>query len=202
MSCLRNILDGLEAALELERELGVRSVPLDRSLLAAPAAPARRGTSAPSAAAAAPGVAARGVSPVPAPAPSAAPATAPYRAEASAGFVFLHHAPLSPEGAVMIEKAVAALGAPQSAAKVFFDGALPDAKVHIVLGRDALRKWFPGVSASPGQWISAAGAGSVLVTYSPAHILRFGESPSVRKMKLELWNALKSVPARVAASRT
>ena len=33
MTALDYILDGLEAALELERELGVRSVEIDRNLL-------------------------------------------------------------------------------------------------------------------------------------------------------------------------
>ena len=39
MDVVEYILDGLEAALELERELGVRSVEIDRGLLGATTAP-------------------------------------------------------------------------------------------------------------------------------------------------------------------
>lgn len=192
MSGIGVVLDGLEAALELERELGVRSFPFDRSLLSPlPAA-----------------VTPAAVAAAPLPQPPSTPAERPVRTlpqkpvvrtpagNAAARFVFLHDRPLSEAGAEIVRKAVAALGAPPEAAEVAFDGELPAAAAYVVLGRNALRKWFPEVRATRGQWVSAPSAREVLVTYSPDYILRFGDSPAVRTMKRELWNDIKSVPAR------
>ena len=178
------ILDGLEAALELERELGVRSVECDRSLLSSAAAPSR-----PSAA---PAVPPRSAMPA-APHPGGAPA-------AASGLVFLHHRPLPPKGAEMMEKIVRAMGLPSDAAPVLVEPPVPAAKVVVVLGARALEKFYPGVKGEPGDWVKRPGGGEALVTYSPEYILRFAEvTPAVDRIKRAMWQSLKAARQRLAA---
>lgn len=206
MNPLEEILDGLEAELLLERELGVRVVECDRRLLTPLAA-------APSAVAAKAEPAAERVQPVraPSPVPSSsgpAPISEPVsRRNGVTGigsgpavdFVFLHERQLAPAGTEMMAKIVTALGKTLESAPIVHEGELPAAKVHVVLGSAALKKWFPGMRAAPGQWISCERAKNVLVTYSPTYILRFGSgSAAVQKVKREMWTSLKSVPARVS----
>lgn len=191
MTALEHILEGLEAELALERELGVRLVECDRSLLAsgadapAPAAPPRQE-----------------VRPSPA---SLAPQPARPPVRTSGGgildFVFLHDRPLTSAGNDMMEKIAAALGRTLETAPVVCEGPAPQAKAYIVLGGLALKKWLPGVNASPGQWVSTQLSPNVLVTYSPAYILRFSTvTPAVQKIKKEMWASLKSVLQRVRGS--
>lgn len=184
------ILDGLEAALELERELGRRTLEIDRSLLIAPARE--------QVAQARPEVVKSPSSPPP------SPRTTPKTAAAeSAGerydFVFLHHEALTPPGIEMMGKIVTAMNKTADTAPVLFTGALPRAKVYVALGSTALKKWFPGAYAAPGQWISDDAARNILVTYSPLDILRFPVvTPAVKKIKQDMWNCLKAVMQRVA----
>jgi len=178
------ILDGLEAELALERELGVRLVECDRSLLAA--------------AHAGPVLAER--SSVLAEHSSAINAVSGRVCPAPLDFAFLHDRPLSAAGEEMMAKIVAALGKSRETAPVVFDGPMPRAKALVVLGGNALKKWFPGASAAPGQWISPPGAPAVLVTYSPAYVLRFQQgSPAQAEVKKAMWKAIKSVPGRLPA---
>lgn len=186
------ILDGLEAALELERELGRRTLEIDRSLLIAPARE--------QVAQARPEVVKSPSSPPPS--PRTTPKTAAAAAE-SAGerydFVFLHHEALTPPGIEMMGKIVTAMNKTADTAPVLFTGALPRAKVYVALGSTALKKWFPGAYAAPGQWISDDAARNILVTYSPLDILRFPVvTPAVKKIKQDMWNCLKAVMQRVA----
>ena len=179
MNALDFILEGLEAELALERELGVRLVELDRSLLAPP--PAR---------------------PVAAPAPTSVPVQRPAASAPSGDgfdFVFLHDRPLTASGLEMMGKIAAALGKTLKTAPVVFEGERPKAKAYIVLGGTALKKWFPEANAGLGKWFSAADAQNVLFTYSPAYILRFSTvSPALQKIKKEMWTAIKSVLQKVA----
>ena len=188
MTALEYILDGLEAELALERELGVRVIECDRSLLVPP-------SKAPEAA------------PVAAPTPplTAAPAAAPVErarpaspSSAIADIVFLHDKPLSPPCEEMMAKIIAALGKTHETAPVVTEGAVPRAKAYVVLGGLALKKWFPGVSAAPGQWVSTPLSSNVLVTYSPAYIQRFGTvTPAVQRIKKDMWSSIKSVLRRI-----
>ena len=101
----------------------------------------------------------------------------------------------------MMEKIAVALGRTLATAPVVVDGPVPRAKVYVVLGGLALRKWLPGVNAAPGQWVSTQLSPNVLVTYSPAYILRFSTvTPAVQKIKKEMWMSLKSVLQRVRGS--
>ena len=75
----------------------------------------------------------------------------------------------------------------------------PELVRSLVLGSTALKKWFPGAYAAPGQWISDDAARNILVTYSPLDILRFPVvTPAVKKIKQDMWNCLKAVMQRVA----
>ena len=179
------LLDGLEAALELERDLGARTLEVDRSLLVAPQPQAR-----PQATQVA--------------APQVPLAMAVGRegrerhegSERSYDFVFLHERALSPGGVEMMAKIVVAMGKTEETAPVVIVPPLPKAKIFVALGVGALRKFFPGLRGSPGQWLKAAG-GHVLVSNSPEEILRFGTvTPAVQRIKQEMWRNLKVVMQR------
>ena len=189
VSVLEYVLDGLEAALELERELGVRSVEIDRSLLGAATTPR-----------------------LPSQVSSPSGTTAGLKTEdlrretrtgletrdarpAAGDLVFLHDRPLSPAGVEMMAKILNALGKPD--APIVVAPPVPQAKVTVVLGGLALRKYFPGMRGEPGQWQKTPEGRDVLITYSPEYILRFGTvTPAVQKLKKDMWTSLKAVVQR------
>ena len=159
------ILEGLERALELERELGVRMVECDRGVLGADVR--REG---------AVGLETKDARP--------------------AELVFLHDRPLSPAGVEMMAKIQNALGKPD--APIVVAPPVPAAKVTVVLGGLALKKYFPGMKGEPGQWQKTPDGRDVLITYSPAYILRFGTvTPAVEKIKQDMWRSLKAVRQRL-----
>ena len=196
------VLDGLEAELELERELGVRVVEIDRALLSpSPAAAAVRAAVPPPASAA-------GRAGVPPPAADIRqPATAPEPPPAnhaplstSLDFVFLHDRPLSPGGIEMMAKIVTAMKKTAETAPIVFNGERPAAKAYVLLGSGALRKWLPGVKGAPGEWVKDQAGNSYLVTYSPEFILRMGPpTPAVKEIKMKMWTSLKGVMQRVVS---
>ncbi|MBR2983420.1 MAG: hypothetical protein IKC80_09375 [Kiritimatiellae bacterium] len=184
------VLTGIEAALELERELGVRTVECERSLLA-PLPPPRTET----------------------PASPSSPADARARAVATPeatvsraadrsvyDFVFLHDRKLSEKGAEMMSRIVDGLKRTPETAPIVVEAPLPAAKVYVVLGSFALKKFFPQLRGAPGQWLRSEAGADVLVSNSPEYILRFGvETPAVKKIKQDMWRSLKTVPQRLAA---
>ena len=201
MNALDYILDGLEAALELERELGVRVVECDRSLLT-PASrlpsnvsrlsgegletrDVRRETRA--------GLETR----------DARPAANNRTIEQSNGrtipdLAFLHDRPLSPAGIEMMAKIIEAMKRTAENSPIVVKPPMPRAKVLVVLGARALRKYFPEQKAEPGQWFRTPGGRDVLVTYSPEYILRFDTvTPAVQKLKQDMWRSLKAVVQRL-----
>ena len=201
MNALDYILDGLEAALELERELGVRVVECDRSLLT-PASrlpsnvsrlsgegletrDVRRETRA--------GLETR----------DARPAANNRTIEQSNGrtipdLAFLHDRPLSPAGIEMMAKIIEAMKRTAENSPIVVKPPMPRAKVLVVLGGRALRKYFPEQKAEPGQWFRTPGGRDVLVTYSPEYILRFDTvTPAVQKLKQDMWRSLKAVVQRL-----
>ena len=213
MTALDYILEGLEAELALERELGVRTVECDRELLtiASPARVAGGPGEARIPSTSSPSGASRPSSVTSAPSPSRAsspssPAGArpdnqtirPSLNQTVFDFVFLHDKPLSATGNEMMAKIIHAMGRTGETAPVIVAPPLPKAKAYVVLGALALRKWFPGVNAAPGQWVTTSQGEQVLVTYSPEYILRFGEvTPALMKIKSDMWTSLKGVLKRV-----
>ena len=166
MTALEYLLDGLEAELELERELGVKVVELDRALLASP--------------------------------PHSSTPPLPHSPTPSLSFAFLHDGPLSPSGIEMMAKIVTAMHETPESAPIVFTGEKPPAKMYVVLGSEAMKKWYPGMRGSPGQWLRGREGEDVLVTYSPEYILRFGTvTPALMKLKREMWTSLKGVMQRV-----
>lgn len=188
MTAFEYILDGLEAELALERELGVRAVECDRSLLVS-VIPAVAPTSA---------TLAKPESPRPTPLCRPSMVSGSQRGS-DYKFVFLHDRPLSPKGAEMVGKIVAAMGATDESAPVVVDGAMPRAKVYVVLGVPALVKWMPDKKGGPGDWLKTDGGLDVLVTHSPESLVRFSVvTPAVMKMKRDMWTNLKEVVRRTA----
>ncbi len=196
------VLDGLEAELELERELGVRAVEIDRALLS-PAPAAAAGEAAVPAPAAAAGEAAVPASAADIRQPTAKlePAPANYASSATfLDFVFLHDRPLSPGGIEMMAKIVTAMKKTPETAPIIFTGERPEAKAYVLLGSGALRKWLPGVRGAPGEWVKDSAGNSYLVTYSPEFILRMGPvTPAVKEIKMKMWTSLKGVMQRVVS---
>ena len=194
-AALDAILDGIEAALELERELGCHVFECDRSLLSAPEIrkPAR---SVPSSG--------RRAEETPPRKTVQPPATAPGAAGAGAfDFVFLHHRALNAAGAEMIEKIAEAMKKLHhgiAGGSVHIDPPLPPARVYVVLGSFALKKFFPALRGAPGQWLKTEDGADVLVSNSPEYILRFGvETEAVKKIKQDMWRSLKTVVQRLAS---
>lgn len=205
MAALDYILDGLEAELALERELGVRSVEIDRALLAPLAPPGGssgssepRSSSGSSEPRSVPPPAAAPQRTTPPPLRPTNPPTLQPSNLSPLDFVFLHDKPLSAKGNEMMAKIIVALGKTAETAPIVVAPPIPAAKVCIVLGGLALRKWFPGRNVSPGQWFTDEKGRDVLVTYTPEYILRFGTvTPALKKIKQDMWNSLKSVLKRI-----
>ena len=178
MTALEYLLDGLEAELELERELGVRVVELDRTLLASPPH-----SSTP-------------------PLPHSPTPPLPHSPTPSLSFAFLHDRPLSPNGIEMMAKIVTAMHETPESAPIVFNGERPPAKMYVVLGSEAMKKWYPGMRGAPGQWLRGRNGEDVLLTYSPEYLLRFGAAtPALMKLKREMWTSLKGVMQRIGYSK-
>ena len=193
MDAVDYILDGLAAELALERELGVRAMEFDRALLSPPpgrvAVPGDRQPTTGRVAVLSDRQPATGRVAVPS---DRQPAT-------GVDFVFLHDKPFSPGAADIIAKITAALGKTAETAPAVFAPPEPDAKVYVILGFAALRKWAPGAKAEPGQWVALPGSRRpALVTYSPEWFLRFGTTmPNLKAKKKEMWDALKALQRRI-----
>ena len=102
----------------------------------------------------------------------------------------------------MMAKIVTAMHKTPESAPIVFNGERPPAKIYVVLGSEAMKKWYPGMRGAPGQWLRGRDGEDVLVTYSPEHILRFGAvTPAVKKIKSDMWTSLKGVMQRIGYSK-
>jgi len=222
-SVLEYVLDGLEAALELERELGVRSVEFDRALLKI--GESQKGEAAHSGDAAKSGEAAssplvrkelRGpcfsrrtdpssISGEDAASPFLSPPPPPEPKQSNnsnnqtiSPLIFVHDRPLSEKGVEMMAKIITAMGRTAETAPIVVAPPMPKAKIVVVLGGLALKKYFPGMCGEPGQWQKLPEGTDVLITYSPEYILRFATvTPAVQKIKQDMWRSLKAVIQRL-----
>ena len=208
MSAVEYILEGLERALELERELGVRSVECDRAVLAGemrPAGDVGRNLGADKIGKSDKIDRVVSVDKVDRPAavnqtlkPSNPQTLNTSKTQTLLPLAFLHDRPLAPAGVEMMAKILNALGKPD--APIVVAPPVPEAKVTVVLGGLALKKYFPGMKGEPGQWQKTPEGRDVLITYSPAYILRFGTvTPAVQKIKQDMWLSLKAVKQRLAS---
>ena len=199
MTALEYLLDGLEAELELERELGVRVVELDRTLLATPqvASPVRAPSASSSNSNSRSSSSSNSNSHSNSHSNSPTPPL-PHSSTPSLSFAFLHDRPLSPNGIEMMAKIVTAMHETPESAPIVFTGEKPPAKMYVVLGSEAMKKWYPGMRGAPGQWLRGRNGEDVLLTYSPEYLLRFGAAtPALMKLKREMWTSLKGVMQRL-----
>ncbi len=210
MENLDEILGAFEKALELERELGTRTVECDRALLAPVKAAEAARPSPPSAAVpdpVAPVETAKPSQPAveePRQQPMASAPASPSAAEAGAGvrepdFLFVVDQMPQGEAAAMLRKMIAAMGCTGEDAKVALasDPRPPRSKVRIVLGKLAFKAFAPGQKAAVGLWTDVAGVPTV-VTYSPARIIAYfgNDAAGLDKAKRQIWADLKSALAR------
>ena len=200
MTALDYILDGLEAELALERELGVRAVEIDRALLTAESAVEPPKPQVP-----APAVVPRPVANEPAPVapvvptPQApAPAQPRQEAKGSLPVVFVHDRPLSPGGVEMMAKIVTALGLTVEQSPVIVAPPIPNAGIFVFLGMAALRRYMPTMRLAENAWGKSPKGKDVLLVKSPEEILRFATvTPAVKQIKAAMWNSLKTIRQRL-----
>ena len=184
VSVLEYVLDGLEKALELERELGRRTVEIDRSFLNADADSVPRPT------VTALEVAAQSV--------KEAEPVVQAKKPSEYDFVFLHDRPLSAGGIEMMAKIIQAMGKTADTAPIIIAPPIPKAKIYVVLGGLAMRRFMPGMNGEPGRWLKSPGGKDVLVTYSPEYILRFSSvTATMKQVKENMWRSLKAVKQRI-----
>lgn len=204
---LAYVLDGLADYLELERERGVKAVEIDRALLMAAPAPKAGAAAAPPSArppaeSAVPPRAAGGVGDA-APKGDGSP-----KAEAGAkgplDFVFLADRPLSPKAVEMMAKIIPAMGKTSETAPIVIVPptpdvrAMPNARFFVFLGRAALARCMSGTRGEENRWLKSPGGRDVLLVKSPEEIVRFTTvTPALKRMKQEMWLALKTVMQRV-----
>ena len=209
------VLDGLADYLALERELGVRAIEVDRALLGA--ADRTHGThttqrtgkpteKAEALSAATPKAeAAQAATPPPTeakPMPAAAksPPAAALPSRATAGpfdFIFIADKPLSPRAVEMMAKIIPAMGQTPETAPVVVSPPIPNARFFVFLGRAALAKYMPGLRGEENRWLKSPKGKDVLLVKSPEEIVRFTTvTPALKKMKQEMWLALKTVRQR------
>ena len=209
MSSVNEILTAFEEALELERELGTRTVEIDRALLRSSPAPmvapahgasdSREASSSSGSSDSSATSGSRVSSDSRASSGSSEPRLPEIVNDSSAtgaltDFAFLLEG--EPQGPVaeLLPKMSEAIGYGPDGVKVNN----PSARVLIVLGSDAMAKWLPGVKARPGQWVQR-GETPALITASPTKTYRFfGHDPAkIRALKLRLWADLKAALARL-----
>ncbi len=190
MRNLAEIVDAFEAELELENELGVRLFSCDRSLLAVATTAGRKGLRP------LPAAAGKGLPALPVAAGKGLPALPTASNSAAPDFVFLHHAPLTPDGVVMMSKIITALGK-RAEVPILFEEPRPKTPYAVVLGGAALKKWFPNINSEAGRWVKAQDGTWLYVTYSPTYLLRFGDSAQVLNMKRAMWKGLKALMRRI-----
>lgn len=181
------IIDAIVENLELERELGVFELEVDRSLLAEPAAQQ-----------AAPAAAPEPPSVVMPERPRKAGAPAPRKAN----IVFVHEKPLSAAAQEFMAKARGGLGVSEGLTPLVCAPPLPPARVYVFLGSAALRAFAPGLKAGMGELVTSPGGRRAIVTYSPEQMVRFAASPAVQKMKALTWKSFKAAAAEASKAES
>ena len=197
------VLDGLADYLELERELGVRTVEVDRREIvelsnnriieSSPKDGQGQGT----------GNGERGTG-------NRERGTGnggarDERAKGASGvkgafdFVFIADRPLSPKAVEMMAKIVVALGQSPETAPVAVAPPLPHARLYVFLGRRALLKYIPGARAEENKWFKTPKGMDALYVKTPEDIVRYETvTPALQKIKRDMWEALKTISARIA----
>ena len=188
-----DIYDQILENLELERELGTRTVEIDRALLLPPKPQAETPTPQPEPRASQ--LEARSQKPE----PTIPPPTVPAAPDTSEGcdIAFLTGRPLSPAGAEAMAKTFAAMKRIKPDLQVVLNENRKS-RVIVLLGSDALKKLLPTARPVRGQWIQLNGVPAVM-TFSPDYIFSHFQagSPHERQAKSEMWEDIKSAVARL-----
>ena len=205
------VLDGLEDYLELARELGVRTIEADREAVRE-IIESSNNRIVESAACAGGGIGdavlpmhpGRGASPTPPQGPAAntgrdASPTPPQDPAALLPVAFIHDRPLTPKAVEMMAKIVVALGQTPETAPVAVAPPLPRARFYVFLGRRARLKYIPGARAEENKWFKTPKGMDALYVKTPEDIVRYETvTPALQKIKREMWEALKTISARIA----
>ena len=128
----------------------------------------------------------------------------PKQSEAAKGvlYAFLVFKPLSADGSTLLSKMIAAMKLSEGEWTVeclsSCGGALPKAKVYIMLGSDTQKALLPRIPACRGRWVEVAGVPAIS-TMSPDFMLRYhGNDPvQLKKDKMIVWTDLKVALARL-----
>jgi hypothetical protein len=205
-----DIFDQILENLELERELGTRTVEIDRALLVPPtvetapkAEPAPK-TAVPNPPAPVPQTETRKVQVpqtphVPQSSPQAADSVpvAPKPSGPQCDIAFFTGRPLSPAGQEAMTKTFAAMRRIRPDTTIRLNEEC-SARVIVLLGSDALAKRLPATRPIRGAWVDVAGTPAIM-TFSPDYIFTHFQdgSPNMNKAKLEMWNDIKLAVARL-----
>lgn len=200
---LEEILDGIEAALELERDLGVRELETGRAFAARQDAPASKPATAatkPPPPAPKPAPAATPPAPKPA-APKPAPAPPAQSPAETAAIVFLLAEPLAaPAAKTMMDNIVAYVEklSARKTAVVCGGGAPPPAQIYIAMGEKARESWFPG-ERFPAERISVSRDGkTVAMTRNPDDVVRFGSPETTKEIRRRMMQTFAAANRRLA----
>ena len=193
-----DIYDQILENLELERELGTRTVEIDRALLLPPQPQSETPTPQPET------ISPQPATPSPQPVeaapvasvPSAPSPVAPVSSE-SCDIAFVTGRPLSPAGMEAMEKTFAAMRQIKPDIQVALNENRKP-RVIVLLGSDALKKLLPTARPVRGQWIQINGVPAVM-TFSPDYIFSHFQagSPRERQAKVDMWRDIKSALARL-----
>ena len=190
-----DIYDQILENLELERELGTRTVEIDRALLLPPKLQAETPTPQPEPRTPQPETRNQKLE------PAIPPPTVPAAPDTSEGcdIAFLTGRPLSPAGAEAMAKTFAAMKRIKPDIQVVLNETRKP-RVIVLLGSDALKKQMPTARPVRGKWIALNGVPAVM-TFSPDYIFSHFQagSPHERQAKSEMWEDIKSALARLPA---
>ena len=195
-----DIYDQILENLELERELGTRTVEIDRALLLPPKPESETPNPqpeilTPQPESRAPQPETRNQKPEPASPPPVIP-VAPDSSD-SCDIAFLTGRPLSSAGAEAMAKTFAAMKRIKPDIQVALNESRKP-RVIVLLGSDALKKQLPTARPVRGKWIVLNGVPAVM-TFSPDYIFSHFQagSPHERQAKSEMWEDIKSAIVRL-----
>ena len=199
-----DIYDQILENLELERELGTRTVEIDRTLLVPPQPVTPQpvggamGTSRPAGASLPTCNAQHTTHNSQLATPNSQPSPPNPQSE-GCDIVFLTGRPLSAAGMEAMAKTFAAMKRIKPDIQVALNESR-QARVTILLGSDALKKHFPSMRPVRGKWIEFNGT-PTLMTFSPDYIFAHFQSgsPHERQAKYEMWEDIKSAIVRLHA---
>ena len=190
MNAIDYILDGLVEALELERELGVRAIEVDRTQLVEPPRQLEKPVQGQGAVPERQQVAAAPIQPK--------KSTSP---RSRARVVFIHDRPLASECAEMMEKIIRGLDLRPEEAPIVTDIPIPDAGIYVFLGARAIRRYMPNCKIGENCWGKSPKGKDMLLVRSPEEIVRFsGDEKLLEQLKRAMWRSLKGVQQRLLQS--